>query len=102
MPYGAKNGTVNGTDPPWDTPSTSARRRPRASMAPFRSSAMSRMVKPSGRAFLRLNTYTRYAVDGMCLWSLPITAAEVVLLLLSMIPVERALKENFDENGRRR
>ena len=40
-------------------------------------------------------------VDGMCLWSLPITAAEVVLLLLSMIPVERALKENFDENGRR-
>jgi hypothetical protein len=38
----------------------------------------------------------------MCLWSLPITAAEVVLLLLSMIPVERALKENFDEYGRRR
>ena len=31
-------------------------------MAPFRSSAMSRMVKPSGRAFLRLNTYTRYAL----------------------------------------
>lgn len=41
-------------------------------------------------------------VDGMCLWSLPITVAEVALLLLSMIPVERALKENFDENGRRR
>ena len=41
-------------------------------------------------------------VDGMCLWSLPITTAEVLLLLLSMIPVERALKENFDENGRRR
>ena len=43
-----------------------------------------------------------HTVDGMCLWSLPITAAEVVLLLLSMIPVERALKENFDEYGRRR
>ena len=41
-------------------------------------------------------------VDGMCLWSLPITTVEVVLLLLSMIPVERALKENFDEYGRRR
>ena len=41
-------------------------------------------------------------VDGMCLWSLPITTAEVLLLLLSMIPVERALRENFDENGRRR
>ena len=41
-------------------------------------------------------------VDVMFLWSLPITAAEVVLLLLSMIPVERALKENFDEYGRRR
>lgn len=41
-------------------------------------------------------------VDGMCLWSLPITVVETVLLLLSMIPVERALRENFDENGRRR
>ncbi len=40
-------------------------------------------------------------VDGMCLWSLPITVVEAALLLLSMIPVERALKENFDENGRR-
>ena len=39
--------------------------------------------------------------ESMCLWSLPITAAEVALLLLSMIPVERALKENFDESGRR-
>ena len=41
-------------------------------------------------------------VESMCLWSLPITVVEVALLLLSMIPVERALKENFDENGRRR
>ena len=41
-------------------------------------------------------------VESMCLWSLPITAAEVVILLLSMIPVERALKENFDGNGRRK
>lgn len=41
-------------------------------------------------------------VDGMCLWSLPITVVEVALLLLSMIPVERALKVNFDENGCRR
>lgn len=41
-------------------------------------------------------------VESMCLWSLPITVVEVVLLLLSMIPVERALKENFDDHGRRR
>ena len=40
--------------------------------------------------------------ESMCLWSLPITVVEVVALLLSMIPVERALKENFDGNGRRR
>lgn len=40
-------------------------------------------------------------VEGMCLWSLPITVVEVAALLLSMIPVERALKENFDGNGRR-
>lgn len=41
-------------------------------------------------------------VEAMCMWSLPITVAEVAALLLSMIPVERALKENFDEHGRRR
>lgn len=41
-------------------------------------------------------------IDGMCMWSLPITTAEVVILLLSMIPVERALKKHFDENGVRR
>lgn len=41
-------------------------------------------------------------LEAMCMWSLPITAAEVTALLLSMIPVERALKQNFDENGRRR
>ena len=40
--------------------------------------------------------------ESMCMWSLAPTTAEVVLLLLSMIPVERALKENFDENGNRR
>ena len=40
-------------------------------------------------------------VEAMCMWSLPITVVEVVALLLSMIPVERALKENFDGNGRR-
>lgn len=41
-------------------------------------------------------------VDGMCLWSLPITTVEAALLLLSMIPVERALKKTFDKNGNRR
>ena len=40
--------------------------------------------------------------ESMCLWSLPITVVEVVALLLSMIPVEQALKVNFDENGYRR
>lgn len=41
-------------------------------------------------------------IDSMCLWSLPITVVEVALLLLSMVPVERALKKYFDENGVRR
>ncbi len=41
-------------------------------------------------------------VEAMCMWSLPITVVEVALLLLSMLPVERALKENFDEHGHRR
>ena len=40
--------------------------------------------------------------ESTCLWSTPITAVETVLLLLSMIPVERALKENFDEHVNRR
>ena len=40
-------------------------------------------------------------VESMCLWSLPITAVEAALLLLSMIPVERALRKTFDKNGDR-
>lgn len=40
-------------------------------------------------------------VESMCLWGLPITAVEAALLLLSMIPVERALKKTFDKNGNR-
>lgn len=40
-------------------------------------------------------------LGSMCLWSTLITAVEAALLLLSMIPVERALKKTFDKNGNR-
>ena len=41
-------------------------------------------------------------VQSMCNWSLVPTTAETVVLAATIIPVERALKRNFDENGRRR
>lgn len=42
-------------------------------------------------------------MESMCLWSIAPCAVEVtVMLIAALIPVERALKENFDENGRRR
>ena len=40
-------------------------------------------------------------VDSMCLWSLVPTTAETVVLMVSIIPVERALKRNFDKDGKR-
>ena len=47
-------------------------------------------------------TLLSLTVDSMCLWSLVPTTAETVVLAATIIPVERALKRNFDENGRRR
>ena len=40
-------------------------------------------------------------VDSMCLWSLVPTTAETVVLVATIIPVERALKRNFDKDGNR-
>ena len=119
MPYGAKNGTVNGTDFVSFGRGEDAlllipglgHVRPAKAQGVHGPLQIVRHV-PDGKALRQGVSPAEYVhpvrlgvcptVDGMCLWSLPITAAEVVLLLLSMIPVERALKENFDENGRRR
>ena len=40
--------------------------------------------------------------EAVCLWSIPITTAELVAMVLTLVPVERALKRNFDENGKKR
>ena len=40
-------------------------------------------------------------VNSMCSWSLVPTTAETVVLMVSIIPVERALKQNFDKDGNR-
>ncbi len=39
--------------------------------------------------------------ESMCLWSLVPTMLEVVVLVATIFPVERALKRNFDGNGMR-
>ena len=41
-------------------------------------------------------------VNSMCGWSSVLTIAETVVMAVIYFPVERALKQNFDENGRRR
>lgn len=41
-------------------------------------------------------------VESMCMWSLAPTAVEVAALIVTIFPVERALKQTFDENGTRR
>ena len=40
-------------------------------------------------------------VESMNNWSLVVMAAEVVMLLAIIFPVERALKRNFDKDGKR-
>ena len=40
-------------------------------------------------------------VESMCYWSLVPTEAEVVVMAATIIPVERALKRNFDKHGNR-
>ena len=41
-------------------------------------------------------------VESMSCWSLVPAIAEVVVMAVVYFPVERALKRNFDESGRRR
>ena len=40
-------------------------------------------------------------VNSMSIWALVLMAAELVVLMAAISPVEQALKQNFDENGRR-
>ena len=40
-------------------------------------------------------------VQSMCRWSLAPTTAEVVVMAAIYFPVERALKRNFDKDGKR-
>ena len=39
--------------------------------------------------------------NSMSIWALVLMAAELAVLMASISPVERALKQNFDNNGRR-
>ena len=40
-------------------------------------------------------------VESMCYWSLVPTIVETVVMTATLIPVERALKQNFDKDGKR-
>ena len=40
-------------------------------------------------------------IESMCLWSLVPTTAETVVMAAVYFPVERALKRNFDRDGKR-
>lgn len=50
----------------------------------------------------QLNNLVYPTIEAMCLWSIPITVVEVAVMMATYFPVERALKQNFDENGVRR
>ena len=39
--------------------------------------------------------------ESIYYWGLALTIAETVVLMVSIIPVERALKQNFDKDGNR-
>ena len=39
--------------------------------------------------------------ESMCLWSLAVASAETVVMTAIYFPVERALKHNFDKDGKR-
>ena len=41
-------------------------------------------------------------MGAMCMWSMAPMTVEIIVMLASIIPVERALKRNFDGNGMRR
>ena len=40
-------------------------------------------------------------INAMSIWALVLMAAEFAVLMASISPVERALKQNFDDNGHR-
>ena len=40
--------------------------------------------------------------ESMCMWSIAPVTVEIIVMLAAIVPVERALKQNFDENGMRR
>lgn len=44
----------------------------------------------------------RNGVDVMTQWTTKVTMAQVVILALSIIPVEHALRKHFDDNGKPR
>lgn len=42
------------------------------------------------------------SVEEIGMWCIPVTAVQLVVLVGSIFPVERALKRNFDQFGRKR
>lgn len=50
----------------------------------------------------QLLTLLAPTMGAMCMWSMAPTTVEIIVMLAAIIPVERALKQNFDENGVRR
>lgn len=43
-----------------------------------------------------------FSVEGMGLWCLGIMVLQIIVMLSTLFPVERALKENFDQFGHRK
>lgn len=58
-----------------------------------------RMLAPSLLAELLL---LGSSVETMGMWSLGIVTIQVTVMFFTIIPVERALKQNFDQFGRKR
>ena len=58
-----------------------------------------RMLAPSLLAELLL---LGSSVETMGMWSLGIVTIQVTVIFFTIIPVERALKQNFDQFGRKR
>ena len=50
----------------------------------------------------QLLTLLAPTMGSMCMWSMAPMTVEIIVMLAAIIPVERALKQIFDENGNRR
>ena len=50
----------------------------------------------------QLLTLLAPTMESMCMWSIAPTTVEIIVMLAAIIPVERALKQKFDDNGMRR